>query len=133
MQKPHMAHDVLGRHVAEVCVEAVLGRPLTLRMGPQGGIRAVDALSWLEFFVHFEEGYPQQGYPQGAYPPQGGGYQQGYQQGYPPQPQYAGGYPQQQQQPVYVQQQQPKQEKGCLEACLACLCCCFLVEICCAF
>lgn len=31
------------------------------------------------------------------------------------QPQYAGGYPQQQQ-PVYVQQQQPTQEKGCLEA-----------------
>ncbi|GLA38209.1 hypothetical protein AnigIFM63309_005215 [Aspergillus niger] len=57
--------------------------------------------------------YPPQGYPppQGGYPPQG----------YPQQP-----YPQQMQ---YQQQPPPQQkDRGCLGACLATLCCCFLCE-----
>jgi len=74
---------------------------------------------------YYGGGYPQQpqpsyGPPQG-YPPQQGGY---YQQG--PPMQY--GQPPQQQ---YVQQQPPprqQKDRGCLTACLATLCCCFVCE-----
>lgn len=67
---------------------------------------------------YYQQGPPQQGYYQQG-PPQQGYYQQG-----PPQQ----GYPQQQ--PVYVQQGQQKEE-SCLDSCLKCLCCCFLLELVC--
>ncbi|KAI3753027.1 hypothetical protein L2E82_25071 [Cichorium intybus] len=77
------------------------------------------------------QGYPQEGYAKDAYPPPG--YPpQGYpQQGYPQQ-----GYPQQQYPPQYAPQyaqpppQQQKQSSGCLEGCLAALCCCFMLDVC---
>ncbi|KAI4298580.1 hypothetical protein L6164_032121 [Bauhinia variegata] len=62
-------------------------------------------------------GYPPQGYPQGGYPPPPPA------QGYPPPyaPQYAQPPPQQQQQ---------SSGPGCLEGCLAALCCCCLLDAC---
>ncbi|OIW12852.1 hypothetical protein TanjilG_24785 [Lupinus angustifolius] len=71
------------------------------------------------------QGYPQE-YGKGAYPPPG--YPP---QGYPP-PQYpAQGYP-----PPYAPQyaqpppQQNQSNSGCMEGCLAALCCCCLLEAC---
>merc|ERR1712169_172817 len=55
------------------------------------------------------QGYYQQGPPQGYYPPQQP--QQAYQQGPPQQ--------------VIVRE---KKDRGCLGACLAALCCCFVCE-----
>lgn len=73
---------------------------------------------------YHQQGYQQQGY--GAPPPQQGygGYQQGY--GAPPPQQ---GYYQQQQQPMYVQQQKTSNNEGCLMACLAALCVCCTLDM----
>ncbi|KAK4584895.1 hypothetical protein RGQ29_022532 [Quercus rubra] len=62
---------------------------------------------------------PPQGYPKDAYPPTG--YPA---QGYPPP-----GYPPQQ---GYNQYSQPprQDQSGCLEGCLAALCCCCLLDAC---
>lgn len=67
-----------------------------------------------------QQGYYQQG------PPQQQGY---YQQGPPQQGYYQQGPPQQQ--PVYVQQGPAKEEGSCMDSCLKCLCCCFLLELLC--
>ncbi|KAJ5875087.1 uncharacterized protein N7473_012434 [Penicillium subrubescens] len=65
--------------------------------------------------------------PANITPPQQGGYPP---QGYPPQQGYGGPPPQggmQYQQPQ-PQPQQKSSDKGCLGACLATLCCCFVCE-----
>lgn len=75
-----------------------------------------------------DQGYPKDAYPPPGYPPQG--YPQGYPpqgyppQGYPPPPPYA---------PQYGQpprQQQGSSGPGCMEGCLAALCCCCLLDAC---
>lgn len=68
----------------------------------------------------YQQGYAQQGYPQQGYA------QQGYaQQGYPQQ----GGYYQQQQQPMYVQQKHSSGAgQSCLMGCLAALCVCCTLD-----
>ncbi|KAL3703801.1 hypothetical protein TMatcc_009490, partial [Talaromyces marneffei ATCC 18224] len=75
---------------------------------------------------HYGGGYPNQ--PPQAHPPQGGYYppqQPGYgpPQGYPPQ-----GYQQPPPPQQYQQEQRGGRDHGCLGACLATLCCCFLCE-----
>ncbi|KAL8238329.1 hypothetical protein R6Q59_019410 [Mikania micrantha] len=75
---------------------------------------------------------PPQGYPKEGYgyppPPAGGGYPYPPpQQQYPPQyapPQYAP--PQYSNKPP----QRQNQSSDCLDACLAALCCCFVLEVC---
>ncbi|KAI5369280.1 Putative cysteine-rich transmembrane CYSTM domain-containing protein [Septoria linicola] len=68
-------------------------------------------------------GQPQYGQPQ--YPPQSYGQQpMQYQQGPPPM-QYQQGYAQQGPPP------KQKKDRGCLTACLATLCCCFVCMDCC--
>ncbi|XP_015890283.3 splicing factor-like protein 1 [Ziziphus jujuba] len=65
-----------------------------------------------------KDAYPPPGYPPQGYPPP--------QQGYPPQ-----GYPPQGYAPQYAQPP-PRQDNttGCLEGCLAALCCCCLLDAC---
>ncbi|KAA6409919.1 MAG: hypothetical protein FRX48_06532 [Lasallia pustulata] len=68
-------------------------------------------------------GQPQAAYQGGGgYPPQGFQPQPGFQQQqmYPPQPMYNQGPP-----PQQVRQQK---SRGCIEICLATLCCCFVAE-----